>query len=217
MDKLQGSLEKSGFEVSLNGFHNFLADIKIKLQGINKDELIGGSIKEEIIANTIILEDIIFSEASIKNVYVVPQRRFNGEYLSTKPMELLNKGIFERLPEMAIYDFASSCRCLLYGEGTASAFHMLRATEEVLKHFYLKYKKTKRLKKPMWGPMTSELRAKKSNKPSDTILNSLDLVRTSYRNPTQHPESKYDIESAQDLFGVCIDLINKMAIELEKK
>ena len=69
----------------------------------------------------------------------------------------------------------------------------------------------------MWGPMTSELRAKKSNKPSDTILNSLDLVRTSYRNPTQHPESKYDIESAQDLFGVCIDLINKMAIELEKK
>jgi hypothetical protein len=66
----------------------------------------------------------------------------------------------------------------------------------------------------MWGPMSAQLRALTSNKPSETILNTLDLVRVSYRNPTQHPEAKYDIESAQDLLGVCIDLINKMASEL---
>ena len=66
----------------------------------------------------------------------------------------------------------------------------------------------------MWGPMTNELRAKKSKKPPDVVLNSLDLVRTSYRNPTQHPDATYDIQSAQDLMGVCIDLVNRMTSEL---
>ena len=66
----------------------------------------------------------------------------------------------------------------------------------------------------MWGPMTDELRAKKTNKPDETTLSALDVVRISYRNPTQHPQVKYDIESAQDLLGVCIDLLNKMAKEI---
>ena len=216
-DNLEGKLKRSGLQVSLSGFSNFLGPIKLELKTKAKDEKIGENIKKQVIENIMKIEDIVTSEATMKNIYVIPQRRFNGEYLARKPMELLGKGIFEKLPEMAVFDFAASCRCLLYGEGTASAFHILRATEEVLKHFYFKYKKTNRLEKPMWSPMTSEMRAKRRNRPNDMILNSLDLVRTSYRNPTQHPDAKYDIESAQDLFGVCIDLINKMAIELEPK
>lgn len=217
LDELEGYLDKSGLPVSLNAFIKFLNPIRVKLKKRFLSNKIGSKIKKELMKDMNTLENVVFSEATIHKVYTIPKRRYNSEFLDIKPMELLNKGVFERLPEMAVFDFTSSCRCLLYGEGTASAFHILRTTEEVLKHFYFKYKKTKRLKKPMWGPMTKELRNKKTNRPEKTVMDSLDLVRNSYRNPTQHPEIKYDIESAQDLFGLCIDLINKMAIELETR
>jgi len=66
----------------------------------------------------------------------------------------------------------------------------------------------------MWGPMITELRAKRTNRPPQVLLDSLDNIRVYYRNPTQHPDAIYDIDSAQDLFGVCIDVIGKMASEL---
>ena len=55
----------------------------------------------------------------------------------------------------------------------------------------------------MWPPMTVELRNKRSPKPGEDTLAALDIVRVSYRNPTQHSEAKFDIDSAQDLFGIC--------------
>jgi hypothetical protein len=75
---------------------------------------------------------------------------------------------------------------------------------------YFHFKKSKRIKKPMWGPMTDELRKKIGGKPDLVILDTLDVIRKSYRNPTQHPETIYDIESGQDLFGLCLDILNKM-------
>ena len=48
--------------------------------------------------------------------------------------------------------------------------------------------------------MTTELKKIKKNKPNKVILSSLDLVRESYRNPTQHPEAFYTIDEAQNLF-----------------
>lgn len=66
----------------------------------------------------------------------------------------------------------------------------------------------------MWGDMLDQLKAKTKNKPPATLLISLDLIRSAYRNPTQHPQETYEIDSAQDLFGVCLDVIGKMTEEL---
>ena len=66
----------------------------------------------------------------------------------------------------------------------------------------------------MWANMVEQLKAKTRNKPPATLLNSLDLIRSAYRNPTQHPEATYEIDSSQDLFGVCLDVIGKMGSEL---
>ena len=62
--------------------------------------------------------------------------------------------------------------------------------------------------------MVDQLRAKARNNPLVTLLNSLDLSRTAYRNPTQHPEVTCEIDSAQELFGVCLDAIVKMGSEM---
>jgi len=39
----------------------------------------------------------------------------------------------------------------------------------------------------------------------------LDHIRRSFRNPTQHPDKIYDIQEAQDLFGLCVDAVNRMS------
>lgn len=217
LKNLREHLEGAELKTSISGYDNFIGSLIENLEKKNEEEQIGKAMQVEISEKIMTIEKIVFSESSITEFYVIPERRYNKDYLLTKPMNLLKQGVFAKLPEMAIFDFTSSCKCLLYGEGTASAFHILRATEETLKHYYYKYKRTQRLAKPMWGPMTSQLRSKPGKKPSDNILNALDLVRVSYRNPTQHPEVRYSIEEAQDLFGVCIDLINKMGDELKEK
>lgn len=160
------------------------------------------------------IETVIFPESIIKKIYVLPNRRFNSEYLLNNPQNLLKEGIFEKLDEIAKQDIRSACRCILFGEATAAAFHILRATESVLKSYYFHHKKQNRISKPMWAPMLNELKAKIKNKPPETLLTSLDLIRSAYRNPTQHPEAIYEIDSAQDLFGVCLDVIGKMGSEL---
>ncbi len=66
----------------------------------------------------------------------------------------------------------------------------------------------------MWTNMLDQLKAKKRDKPPKPLLDSLDMIRANYRNPTQHPEATYNIDSAQDLMGVCVDLINKMTKDL---
>jgi hypothetical protein len=208
LESLEKNLEAVGFVISNVGIkeENLIEELKLK----NENDLIGQEIASKIQEAMKIFEHLVYAEALTNKIYLLPKRRFNSEYLQTQPQKFFKDDLFDKLTVIAKFDIASSCRCLLYGEGTACAFHILRATEEVLKQYYFKYKKTKRLTKSMWGEITSELRAKKTNRPPDVILNSLDNVRTSYRNPTQHPETIYDIQTAQDLFGVCVDLINKM-------
>ena len=122
--------------------------------------------------------------------------------------------MFEKLEEIARTDISSACRCILFGEATAAAFHVLRATESVLTSYYYKHRKQKRLSNPMWANMVDQLRAKAKNKPPAALIAALDNIRTAYRNPTQHPKATYQIDSAQDLFGVCLDAIGKMGEEL---
>lgn len=160
------------------------------------------------------LEQVVFAEGITKFVYALPELRFQTDFLLSTPAKLLKDGVFAKLEPIAQNDLAAAGRCIAFGEATAAAFHILRATESVLKSYYFLHKKTKRLKRPMWGPMTDELKAKKIGRPPENILAALDVVRTSYRNPTQHPEAIYEIHAAQDLLGVCLDLIGKMGAEL---
>lgn len=214
--ELEDELERSELLVSLNALQslntirNTINELKKRKQTelINKEE--SETISEEMRA----IEKIVFSEATTKKIYVIPQRRYNEKYLLDSPDKLLKPGVFEKFTDIGQFDFSSACRCLSFGEGTACAFHILRATEDTLKSMYFHFKKTNRLEKPMWGPMTTELRNKRDPKPSVTILDTLDVIRNSYRNPTQHPQVIYDIDSAQDLFGLCIDILNKMTMSL---
>lgn len=162
------------------------------------------------------LERTLLSEAKTKMFYSLHPTRFSADYLLNNPDKLLRNDNFNKLNELSRLDFSAGCRCLSYGEPTAAAFFLLRSIEGALKQYYNIFIKSKKLAKhkQMWGLMTEALRKRKTNKPEKSLIDSLDLVRISYRNPTQHPEKIYDLSEAEDLMGVSIDLLNKLANQL---
>jgi hypothetical protein len=212
---LASDLKSAEFNVSLAYTNSDSYGDMIKILEKNeKSTEIGQTLKNEIRRHFSTLEHVVFSEAITKKIYILPTRRFNTDYLLNHPGQLLKDGVFEKLDEIAQSDISSACKCLLFGEATAAAFHILRATESVLKSYYFVHRKQMRLDKPMWGQMVDQLKAKTKNRPPEILLSSLDIIRSAYRNPTQHPQAVYQIDSAQDLFGVCFDVIGKMGEEL---
>jgi hypothetical protein len=215
LETLKELLEDCRYPVALVATKSIaFEEMEKLLSGLAETDKLTPSLTTKITTQFKNLENVVFAEASTKKLFVLSDRRFNAEYLLSKPENLLKEGSFQKLDEVARLDLASACRCILFGEATAAAFHMLRATESVLKSYYFHHRKTKRLDRPMWGGMVDQLKAKKKNKPPAALLQSLDLIRTAYRNPTQHPEAVYHIDSAQDLLGVCLDVIGKMSDEL---
>lgn len=198
----------------LRWIHRDFCEMLENVTNADDDSRLSSDLKDSITEQFGIIENIVFAEALTKKIYILPNRRFNSEYLLSDQAKLLKNGAFDKLEEIAKSDFSSSCRCILFGEATAAAFHILRATESVLKSYYYHHRRQNRLEKPMWGNMVDQIKAKTKNKPPATLIASLDLIRTAYRNPTQHPEAVYEIDSAQDLFGVCLDVIGKMTDEL---
>jgi len=133
-------LENIGFEVSLANIEK-LVSFKEQLEGSEKSKL---TEKENKDLKSLLerFEFIVGAEAKTKNIYVMEPRRFNSEYLLNSPAKLMKPGTFEKLSDIAKSDVKNACRCLLFGQATAVAFHMLRATEEVLRNYYFHHKKT---------------------------------------------------------------------------
>lgn len=58
--------------------------------------------------------------------------------------------------------------------------------------------------------MINQLREKKKNPPPKELIEVLDRIRVSFRNPTSHPDKMYDSDEVQDLFGLVVDALNKI-------
>lgn len=123
---------------------------------------------------------------------------------------LFSPNVYSSLPELAKFDLAEAGWCIALERPTAAAFHLMRGTELVLREFYLSIVRQKRIKSRMWGPLLDDLRKRPKAKTHLTLINHLDHIRTSFRNPTQHPEKVYDIHEVQDLWSLCADAINRM-------
>ena len=64
----------------------------------------------------------------------------------------------------------------------------------------------------MWGNMLDGLMARRGH--DDKLLERLKYIKDTFRNPTSHPETVYTLTEAQDLVGICIDVVNRMATDL---
>jgi hypothetical protein len=151
-------------------------------------------------------------EAEIRGfeAYVLTPKRIDVRRLIAEVPTLFAPGTFLLLPTIATLDLNEAGKCIAFERPTAAAFHLLRATESVLREVYLRTIKRNRVSL-MWGPMIQHLKSRRLLKGDESLLNNLDDIRLYFRNPTQHPEKVYDIEEVQDLWGRCVDVINRMS------
>ncbi|TET47766.1 hypothetical protein E3J62_00400 [candidate division TA06 bacterium] len=155
------------------------------------------------------LDKTFQAEAKGIHSFFTTDKRISVDKLTTKHEALFPQGVFNELPEIAKHDVKEAGMCIAFERSTAAAFHILRATEEVLRKFYCRVVKQKRVKTLNWGNITADW-VKKRKRPSTTTFGNLDYIRENFRNPTIHPEARYDIEGAQSLFNLCTDVISKM-------
>jgi hypothetical protein len=152
------------------------------------------------------LRKTLFAEAQGNIAFIVTDKRIDVNKLLFDVQSLLAPTVFAQLPSVAQHDFIEGAKCIAFERSTAAAFHLLRGTEAVLRHFYVSIVQRKR-SPLMWGPMVQSLRQRR-NPPDGVLLDNLDNIRRSFRNPTQHPE----IQEVQDLFGLCVDVVNRMVL-----
>jgi hypothetical protein len=211
-EKLKRDLKQLDFRVSYQGLHGLNEFITTLEEEEEAPRVITSTEVNQLESIMDIVENMVFAEAQTKEIYILPETRFNIDHLMNSPEKLFNKDLLSKLSPIAIHDITESFQCIVHTRPTACAFHMLRGTEAVLKHYYFEKIKRNREKIPMWGNMVKQLQSKKNK--DEKLLQRLDYIRTNYRNPTAHPEDIYTFDTAQDLLGLCIDVINAMGKEL---
>lgn len=154
------------------------------------------------------VRDTLFAEAEGNVAFIVTDKRIDVNKLLSDVPALMSPSVFNSLPDIAQYDFIEAGKCIAFELPTSAAFHILRGTEAVLRHYYCSIVQRNRAE-PLWGPMVESLRGRRTPPPAP-LLDNLDNIRRSFRNPTQHPDKRYDIQEVQDLFGLCVDVINRM-------
>jgi hypothetical protein len=177
-----------------------------------KDDASKLSYEQGVELNRLMTEIRTTLEAELEGfeAFVITPKRLDVKRLLTDAGSLLAPGVYDKLPPIAQFDLSEAGKCTAFERPTAAAFHLLRATERVLVAFYEVLARHNRVSR-MWGPMVIDLRKRKNAKKHEVLLNNLDNIRKSFRNPTQHPELTYDIHETQDLWGLCIEAIGRMA------
>jgi hypothetical protein len=155
------------------------------------------------------IQTTVVAEAAGQRAFITRDKRYSVENLLGSFGNLMGPGVFGRMPELAQFDFEQAGKCVAYEVPTAAAFHLMRGTEAVLRDFYHRIVKRERVKVETWGAVTDHMRRRRDT-PPDVLMNNLDNLRRSFRNPTQHPEKIYDIDEVQDLMALSIDVVNRM-------
>ncbi|WP_292367579.1 hypothetical protein [Methanoregula sp. UBA64] len=167
------------------------------------------------------LRNVLFAESQGYSAYIVTDKRIEVEKLLNNVPCLMEANIFDELSSTTQYDFKEGCKCIAFERATAAAFHLLRGTEAELRQLYYKKKKVPKKNQNSfisWFDMVKELRSLKDPSIPISLLNNLDNIRENYRNPTQHPDLMYDIEDVQNLFPLCVDVVNRMVkIRVKRK
>ena len=191
-----------------------LREILKELSECDIDEKIDEDLSSRIAKECKKFRTTLRSEISLTYAYTTTEKRTDIETLTDNIGRIFAARVFESLPDLCQFDFREAGRCIAFERPTAAAFHLMRAIEGYLKHYYLQIVKRNRLTKPMWHGMVDQLRRRRDS-PPEPILNHLDHIRVSFRNPTQHPDARYDIEEVQDLLSLSIDVANRISRDLK--
>jgi hypothetical protein len=214
--QLQESLTTLGLPVTLRAFRlTWVQEIVSEIEAVT---VVDGEDPPRLTAEQVsrlaramdTVQSTLIAEAIGVYAYIVTDKRAPIDTLLDRIGNLFDKGVYEALPPVAQRDLASAGRAIAFEMPTAAVFHLMRALEAVLRGLYCHFIRQKRLKEPRgWKNMIDQLRAKKTNQPPGPLLDHFDHIREHFRNPTQHPDAEYDMNSAQNLLSIAVDAADR--------
>ena len=156
------------------------------------------------------LETVLAAECQSLDTYFVSQKlAYDTRLLIEQAERLVPEGIRKELPAESIQDIQQAGRCIAFDIPTAAGFHIVRATETIIRKYY-EFVTTEKPKAKMrnWGAYIATL--ERSGKADKRITGFLDHIRDEYRNPLLHPDEVLTTEQAQLFLNVCISSISQM-------
>jgi hypothetical protein len=159
---------------------------------------------------TVLSEELVTSSAysaTKKGIYSTADLIENAE--KAFPVSVIGK-----FSEDTIREIQEAGKCLAFDMATACAFHMMRATEEVMHRYYVSACKPKPQRKlENWGAYIGEL--KKSGKAEvKEVVAMLQQIKDRHRNLIMHPEIVLSIDEAFTLFEIAQGAIIAMADDM---
>lgn len=204
--------EKNNYDVSFGVFENNIQKI---LKDLDSSSSASKNIEENMVKKISIAVSHVFETAQVEakkqQLYQITEKRYSSDKLLEKVDSLFAHNVFDSMPEIAKFDVKEACSCILFERCTAAGFHLMRAAEAVVKDLYERLSGS--LNVPgngTWGAYETALAAL-TTPPNTEFMEQLRHIRKNFRNPTQHPDKKYDLDEVQDLLNLCIDLINRAA------
>ena len=176
-------------------------------------------------------EVVLSNDFPIFHSYLIPEHGLHSvDTLINNPERAFEESMVEHLGKLIgepLVDFRESARCLAFGFSTACGFHVVRSAEAVLRNWY-KSADPKAEFETEWKGCIDGIRSKNKNNKNEehkaqvaAILNVLDQIRETHRNPLMHPEVTLDENEAQFLFDLVKSAIFSMmkqipGLELKK-
>jgi hypothetical protein len=160
-------------------------------------------------------ETVMAAELQTLDSYFVSKKGiYSTADLIERTEEAISESLRPRLPSQAILDFREAGKCLAFDVFTAAGFHVLRATDAVLRSYYAKFVgKPPSEKQRNWGAFLRVL-GKCNPGPNPKTMSMVDQIRDLHRNPIIHPEDNLNGDEALVLFDLCKAAIIAMAMEL---
>lgn len=155
-------------------------------------------------------ETLLSAELNNSDTYwISPKGTHRTSMLLKSARSMLPAYVVDIVPAAAT-DFDEAGRCWLLDAHTATGFHLMRATDAVMRAYYravvgVEPKKQFR----NWGAYIKEFR--RCINADQKVVDFLHQVKENYRNPILHPELDLTADDAQELFGVSISAISMMA------
>lgn len=160
-------------------------------------------------------------EAEILNInsFILDEKKFKLDYLIDSPTYLFkNEDVLLIAPYNVQYNVFESAKCLAFDTYSASAFHMLLATEEYVRFFndkFIEYSHDNEIEPTFFNLINETDSILKDLNYNSELISLLHIIRKYYRNQSQHSNRKFTEIEASDLFNICIKVMNEMYTVLE--
>ena len=125
--------------------------------------------------------------------------------------KVLPESVLKKISIAIVEEIRQSGRCLAFDVATASAFHIMRATESVIHKYYLQVCKPKSKKKlDSWGIYIAKLSQSQDPQVKEVVA-LLQQIKDRHRNLIMHPEIVLTPDEAFTLFEIAQSAIITMA------